>query len=95
MKPLRTGIALSLTLMAFYSLCTLVAMIWPEQFTAFVNSLAHGLDFRKLATAEPYTWTSFLRALAALAIWGFSIGAFFAWLHGAISGPSFGRATHE
>jgi hypothetical protein len=81
MKPLRTGLALSVTVAVFYSLCTLVEVIWPEQFMAFMNALFHGLDFRKLATSEPYRWSSFFYALVIHAVWSFALGSFFAWLH--------------
>ena len=91
MKPLQTGIALSLTVIVFYSLCTLAAVIWPDSFMGFMNSLAHGLDFRKLGAAEPYTWTSFFCAIAILALWGFGIGACFAWLYNAVAGPSYDK----
>lgn len=86
MKPLQTGLALSVTIAIFYSLCTLVEVLWPEQFIAFMNALFHGLDFRKLFTSEPYSWSSFFYALVILAMWGFAIGAFFAWFHNTLSG---------
>lgn len=91
MKPLQTGVALSLTMIVFYSLCALAAVMWPDSFMKFMNSLAHGLDFRKLVATEPYTWTSFFGALTVLAVWGFAIGAFFAWLHNVVSGSTHDR----
>lgn len=86
MKPLQSGITLSITVSVFYSLCTLVEVMWPEQFMGFMNALFHGLDFRKLFTSEPYSWPSFFYALAVLAVWSFVFGAFFAWLRNAITG---------
>lgn len=86
MKPLQTGLALSVTIAIFYALCTLVEVLWPEQFMGFMNALFHGLDFRKLFTSEPYRWSSFFYALVILAVWGFAIGTFFAWLHNTLFG---------
>ncbi len=85
MKPLSTGITLSFTVAIFYSLCTLIWVIWPDPFMGFMNALFHGLDFRKLQTTEPYAWSSFFYSLIVMAVWGFAIGAYFAWLHNLIS----------
>ena len=85
MKPLRTGLALSATVALFYTLCTAVEVTWPDQFMGFMNALFHGLDFRKLLTTETYEWASFVYALVVLAVWGFGIGAFFGWIHNALS----------
>ncbi len=85
MKPLRTGLALAVTVALFYSLCTLVEVALPNQFMNFMNALFHGLDFSKLASSEPYRWTSFLYALVVMAIWAFAAGAFFAIIHNALS----------
>lgn len=85
MKPLRTGLALAATVAIFYSLCTLIEVTLPNQFMGFINALFHGLDFRKLLTTEPYEWASFGYALVVLAGWGFGIGAFFGWIHNALS----------
>lgn len=86
MNPLRTGITLSLTLLVFYSLCTVIAVVWPSPFMEFMNALFHGLDFRKLLSMAPYTWAAFFYSLVVFALWGFAVGAFFAWLHNIVSG---------
>jgi len=85
MKPLQTGLALSVTVAIFYSLCTLIEVFLPEQFMGFMNALFHGLDFRMLRTPEPYRWQAFFYALIVMAVWAFAVGAFFAWLHNKIS----------
>lgn len=84
MKPIQTGLTLSVTIAIFYSLCMLVEVIWPEQFMGFMNALFHGLDFRILQSLEPYRWQAYFYALVVIALWGFGIGAFFAWLHNMI-----------
>ncbi|TAK90239.1 MAG: hypothetical protein EPO06_09650 [Burkholderiaceae bacterium] len=85
MKPLHTGITLALTLIVFYSLCTLIAVLWHAQFMQFTNALFHGLDFGKLQTDAPYSWGAFFQALVVFAVWGFAVGTFFAWLHNTVS----------
>lgn len=81
MKPLTTGLVLSLTVTVFYSLCALVWAALPDQFMGLLNAMFHGLDFRRLVTAQPYTWSLFLYSIIAFAIWFFFAGVFFAWLY--------------
>jgi hypothetical protein len=85
MKPLHTGIALSMTVALFYSLCALVEVLWPAQFMGFMNALFHGMDFRALQTAAAHPWRDYFYALAVMALWAFAIGTFFASLHNALT----------
>ena len=43
--PIRTGIALAITVGLFYALCTLAWAMAPGPFLGFMNSLFHGMDF--------------------------------------------------
>jgi hypothetical protein len=86
MTPLRAGSAFALTVMCFYSLCTLLAVALPQQFLGFMLALFHGLDFGALASTQPYTWSMFLYALLILGLWAFAAGACFAWLLRLLSG---------
>lgn len=81
MKPFKTGLTLSATVVLFYALCTLVWLAIPEPFMDFVSALFHGLDFRRLETGVPLSWWSLLYPAIVFAIWFFAAGAFFAWLH--------------
>lgn len=94
MKPLRTGLALAITVALFYSLCTLVEILLPRQFMAFMNALFHGMNFQVLATSQPYSWTAYLYAMLVLSLWAFAMGTVFAWLHNAI-GRSKSRYQQE
>jgi hypothetical protein len=84
MKPLKTGLALSMTVGLFYSLCTMVEVLWPAQFMGFMNALFHGMDFRALQSTAAHAWRDYFYALAVMALWAFAIGAFFASLHNAL-----------
>lgn len=84
MKPIQTGVALSVTVALFYSLCTLIEIMWPAQFIGFMNALFHGLDFRPLQAAGASPWRDYFYALIVVALWGFAVGAFFAGLHNAL-----------
>lgn len=85
MKPFKTGVTPSATVVLFYALCTLVWMIAPEP---FMNSLFHGLDFRRLQTGEQVSWWSVIYPAFVFAIWFFAAGAFFAWLHNSLRGEN-------
>lgn len=84
MKPLQTGLALSVTVALFYSLCALVEVLWPAQFIAFMNALFHGMDFRALQSVALHPWRDYFYALVVTALWAFVVGAFFASLNNAL-----------
>lgn len=85
MNPINPGIALSVTVMVFYSLCTLAEVLWPAQFMEFMNALLHGLDFRKLSESVPFSWASFGGAFLIMGAWAFAAGTFFGWIHSLLS----------
>ncbi len=80
MTPLRTGIALAVTVAVFYSLCALVWGIAPGPFLSFMNSLFHGMDFSSMVQPGPFSLLGFLTATVVLAAWALAAGTFFAWL---------------
>ena len=80
MAPLRTGIALAITVGVFYALCALVWALAPGPFLGFMNNLFHGMDFTSMVQPRPFAWPGFLAALLVLCTWALLAGAFFAWL---------------
>ena len=80
MAPLRTGIALAITVGVFYALCALVWALAPGPFLGFMNNLFHGMDFSSLVQPRPFAWTGFLAALLVLSGWALLAGIFFGWL---------------
>ncbi|KVL66654.1 DUF5676 family membrane protein [Burkholderia ubonensis] len=86
MKPFKTGVTLSVTVLLFYALCTLVWAALPEPFMNFMQALFHGLDFRRLQTSAPLSWWSVVYPGLVLAAWLFVAGAFFAWLNNRLQG---------
>lgn len=85
-SPWKTGVALALTLAISYTVCTMAYAMWPKQGVDFLNALFHGLDFRMLVVATPFTFSGFLYPLLVLTGWGFAVGALFAWLHRILGG---------
>ena len=82
MTPIRTGIALAITVAVFYALCALVWLLAPGPFLGFMNSLFHGMDFSGMVQTRPFSWTGFLMALIVFSIWALFAGSFFGWLLG-------------
>ncbi len=76
---LNTGIALAATVAVFYALCTAVWIVAPGPFLGFMNSLFHGMDFKPLLSAAPFSWTGFVEALLVMSVWAFLAGTFFGW----------------
>ena len=80
MTPLRTGLALAITVGLFYALCALVWALAPGPFLGFMNNLFHGMDFSSMVRPRPFAWAGFLVALLVLSAWALCAGAFFRWL---------------
>jgi len=86
MKPFATGCALALTVVLFYSLCTVAALLWPAAFVGFVGDIFHGMDFARLMPEQGYNWRSYFSAAWIMALWAFAMGATFTWLSGRFNG---------
>ncbi|WP_342114537.1 DUF5676 family membrane protein [Pseudoduganella sp. OTU4001] len=80
MKPVASGCALALTVLLFYSLCTVAALWWPDAFVAFVSDLFHGMDFARLMPGQGYNWRSYFSAAWVMGLWAFAMGFTFTWL---------------
>ena len=86
MNPWKTGVTLAATLAIAYTVCSIAYALAPERGVEFVNALSHGLDFRKLGTPAPLTFLMFFYPLVVLSVWGFLVGALYAWLHKLLHG---------
>lgn len=80
MTPLRTGLALAITVGMFYSLCALAWTFAPGPFLDFMNNLFHGMNFSSMVQPQSFAWTGFFAALVVLSAWALLAGVFFAWL---------------
>jgi hypothetical protein len=84
---LRTAGAFAVTVGVAYATCTLFFFLWPEAAMNLVNSLFHGLEFRKLqAGAAPFNFGGFAYALVVMVVWAFILGALFGWLQNSRKG---------
>lgn len=87
-RAIPTGMALAVTVGIGYMACTLAFRLWPEAAVTFMDSLFHGLDFRKLqAGPAPFDFGGFSFALAGIVIWAFLMGALFGAIVDRLRGP--------
>ncbi|TFW13340.1 hypothetical protein E4L96_19775 [Massilia arenosa] len=77
MNTWRNSLALAVTAVLFYALCTLTAAAFPDQFLVFMNSLFHGLDFRILKSNAAFDWRGFCLAAAVMFLWTLAFAAVF------------------
>ncbi len=80
MTPLRTGLALAVTVGGFYVLCTVAWTLAPATFLGLMNNLFHGMDFPAMVRPQPFDFPGFLAALLVLTTWALLAGMFFSWL---------------
>lgn len=80
MTPLRTGLALAVTVGGFYALCTVAWALAPATFLGLMNNLFHGMDFTAMVSPRPFNFPGFLAALLVLSTWALLAGMFFTWL---------------
>jgi hypothetical protein len=85
MNPSKTGSVLALTIAIAYTACAVIYALAPERGVDFLNALFHGLDFRKLGAPTPFTFLMFVYPLIVFLVWGFVVGALYAWLHNSIN----------
>lgn len=80
-RSVITGVSLGAATGIAYTLCAVAFRLWPEAGVAFMNSLFHGLDFRRLqAGAEVFDFRTFLFALVVLVLAAFILGCVFGWI---------------
>lgn len=81
LAPWRFGAAFALTVIAGYTVCTVIWLLFTEPSIAFVNALFHGLDFRRLYAGGAFASRDWFFALAVLSGWAFLFGTLFAQVH--------------
>jgi 2TM family of unknown function (DUF5676) len=83
--PWRFGAALALTVIIGYAFCTLLWVAFTGPAIGFLNALFHGLDFRRLAMPDSFSFGAAIYAAIVLAVWAFLIGVLFARVRNGLS----------
>lgn len=80
LNPWKFGIVLSLTASINYLLCAAIFFMFPQPSIDFLNTLFHGMDFRKIFGGTPFSPVSFVYVLLVLAAWSYILGVIFAYV---------------
>lgn len=78
LNPWRFGAAFAVTVFVGYAVCTILWVAFTDPALTFLNSLFHGLDFRKLATGGGFSVSGAVYAALVMTVWAYLIGALFA-----------------
>ena len=78
LNPWKFGAVLSLTVLVNYILCTIFWYAFTGPSFDFINGLFHGMDFRKIYAAVPFSAGTFLYVLIVFAVWSYVLGAVYA-----------------
>jgi hypothetical protein len=87
----RAGIALGVTFAAFYSLCSLLFVVWPQGFMAAAGMLFHGFELSP--TPHMMSFGGFVSGVLCIAIAGYIIGAVYSLLWNALAGSRSAAGT--
>ena len=86
LNPWKFGAVLSLTVLINYILCTIFWYAFPGPSLDLINGLFHGMDFRKIFAAAPFSAGTFLYVLIVLAVWSYVLGAIYATVRNLLLG---------
>ena len=87
LNPWKFGAVLSLTVLINYALCTIFWYAFPGPSLDLISGLFHGMDFRKIYAATPFSTGTFLYVLIVLAVWSYILGAIYATARTLLLGP--------
>ena len=78
LNPWKFGAVLSITVAVSYTICAIFWYSFTSMGLEFLNALFHGVDFRKIYSVAPFSFTSFLFVLAVLVVWAYALGVIYA-----------------
>ena len=78
LNPWIFGMVVSITVVVMYIVCTLFWLAFTESSINFLNTLFHGMDFRKIYGTAAISIGSFLYVLVVFTAWGYLAGVVYA-----------------
>ena len=78
LDPWKFGAVLSITVAIMYLLCALFWYSLPGPSMELLNTLFHGMDFRKIHAPAPFSAASMLYVTVAISAWAYAAGAIYA-----------------
>ena len=86
LNPWKFGAVLSLTVLINYVLCTIFWYAFPGPSLDLINGLFHGMDFRKIFAAAPFSVGTFVYVLIVFAVWAYILGVVYATMRNVLLG---------
>jgi hypothetical protein len=77
-NPWTFGAVLSITVAVSYILCALFWYSFTGPSIEFLNAVFHGMDFRKIYAATPFSLGTFAYVLIVFAVWAYILGVVYA-----------------
>lgn len=78
LDPWIFGAVVAITAVISYTLCTLFWFAFTEQSLDFLNTLFHGMDFRKIYAPAEFSLVGYLSVVVVFTVWGYVIGVVYA-----------------
>ena len=78
LNPWIFGLVVAITVVISYVLCTLFWIAFTEPSMDFLNTLFHGMDFRKIYAPTAFSWAGYLTVLVVFTVWGYLLGVIYA-----------------
>jgi len=88
LNPWKFGAVLSVTVLINYILCTIFWYAFTGPSIDLLNGLFHGMDFRKIYAATPFSAGTFAYVLVVFAVWSYALGAIYAAVRNLLLGGS-------
>ncbi len=76
-----TGLALALTSGVVYTICAVVAGLWPRALLKLMSTWIHTLDLQKVSFEQSGNLQSFIVGLVSIMVFFYVVGVLFAWLY--------------
>lgn len=86
LNPWTFGGVLSITVVVNYVLCTIFWYAFPGPSIDLLNGLFHGMDFRKIYAATPFSAGTYAYVLVVFAVWSYVLGAIYAVIRNLLPG---------
>ena len=86
LNPWIFGAVVTITVVIAYILCTLFWLAFTEYSLDFLNTLFHGMDFRRIYTPAAFSFGGFLGVLGVFIVWAYLVGVMYATVRNLLMG---------
>jgi len=73
LNPWVFGLVVAITVVISYVLCTLFWLAFTDSSMDFLNTVFHGMEFRKIYGPAAFSLADYLTVLVVFTVWGHSL----------------------